>query len=73
MHLRQRGLDVVVCGTIEADNWVIARRIEHAVHSRAIHHAPHAKAGPRALPHFQPRTRPPDGHTFYEGMMGRAA
>ncbi|MGH7201298.1 MAG: hypothetical protein ACREJB_11885 [Planctomycetaceae bacterium] len=34
---------------------------------------PHvATAGPQALPHFQPKHRPPAGHTFFETATRKA-
>jgi hypothetical protein len=62
---RKAGLDVVVCGEDRKANKAIARQIEAAV-GPYQEEAPHRKAGPHALPHFQPHPRPPDGHSFYE-------
>ncbi len=62
---RQAGLDVVVCGGGIKANRALARQIETAV-GPAEREEPHDTAGPLALPHFQPATRPPAGHTFYE-------
>jgi hypothetical protein len=36
-------------------------------------HFPHAKAGPKSLPHCQPSDRPPEGHTFYETEKRKAS
>jgi len=62
---RQAGLDVVVCGGGIEANRALARQIENAV-GPAKRNEPHKSAGPSCLPHFQPRERPPEGHTFYE-------
>jgi hypothetical protein len=62
---RQRGEDVVVCGNNVKANGRLAQQIESAV-GPAKPSPPHKDAGPHALPHFQPVTRPPAGHTFYE-------
>src|ERR1051326_231823 len=60
---RRAGLDIVVCGDDLAANRRLARQIESAV-ANPVQQAPHKKAGPAALPHFQPDTRPPEGHSF---------
>jgi hypothetical protein len=62
---RQRGLDIVVCGDDTPANCLLAQAIERAV-GPCLHQGPHAKAGLYALPHWQQRVRPPDGHSFYE-------
>jgi hypothetical protein len=62
---RKAGLDVVVCGDSLKANRSLARKIETAV-GLAQRSRPHDRAGPHALPHFQPEPRPPEGHTFYE-------
>jgi hypothetical protein len=62
---RQAGLDIVVCGDDRKANKAIARRIEAAV-GRYTEQKPHRRAGPHTLPHFQPESRPPEGHSFYE-------
>jgi hypothetical protein len=62
---RQAGLDIVVCGDEVKANSRLARRIEAAVGTPKPQ-APHKTAGPFALPHFQQKTPPPDGHSFYE-------
>ncbi len=62
---RRAGLDVVVCGNHLKSNQRLAREIEAAV-GPYQQETPHRNAGPHALPHFQPQTRPPLGHTFYE-------
>jgi len=62
---RQAGSDVVVRGADLRANRALARSIEGAV-GPCVRSDPHDKAGPAALPHFQPSQRPPEGHTFYE-------
>jgi hypothetical protein len=62
---RQAGGNVVVCGDDTDANRRLAQRIEAAV-GPCQRSDPHKKAGPHALPHYQPVTRPPEGHTFYE-------
>lgn len=62
---RRAGGDVVVCGPDRTANRTLARAIEAAV-GPYKRNDPHDKAGPQALPHFQPDPRPPEGHTFYE-------
>jgi hypothetical protein len=63
---RQAGRDVVVCGDDLGANRRAAQNIELLANGEYVRHPPHASAGPYALPHCQPRTRPPQGHTFYE-------
>jgi hypothetical protein len=62
---RQAGLDIVVCGDEIRANERLARQIEAAV-GPYEQEVPHRRAGPNALPHFQPDPRPPAGHSFYE-------
>ena len=62
---RKAGEDVVVCGNDLKANARLARQIEAAV-GPFKQEPPHKEAGARALPHFQPDPRPPQGHTFYE-------
>lgn len=62
---RKGGLDIVVCGNERGANQALARRVEAAV-GPYQQEPPHADAGPNALPHFQPKSRPPAGHSFYE-------
>jgi hypothetical protein len=63
---RRNGGDVVVCGPNPFDNSRDARAVEAAVGSERFH-APHRDtAGPLALPHWQQRVPPPEGHTFFE-------
>jgi hypothetical protein len=67
------GNDIVVCGGTGAANRALAQKIANAVgpNKRGV---PHQKrAGPHALPHFQPDPRPPDGHVFYETDKRKAA
>src|SRR5947209_11112682 len=61
---RQAGQDVVVCGKDVRANRQRAQSIESAV-GPCQREDPHENAGPMALPHYQPTTRPPEGHTFY--------
>jgi hypothetical protein len=62
---RAAGQDVVVRGADHDENKRLAQQIEAAV-GPYVRGTPHRSAGPHALPHFQPRQRPPEGHTFYE-------
>jgi len=64
--VRKGGRDVVVCGPNLAANRSLARTIELNANGSAKLCPPHQNAGPNALPHYQPDTRPPAGHTFYE-------
>lgn len=67
------GNDVVVCGDDVKVNRFVAQSLANAVGPNK-RHVPHAKqAGPYALPHFQPASRPPDGHLFYETDKKKAA
>jgi hypothetical protein len=68
---RQAGGDVVVRGNDLRANRALARSIEDAV-GPCIRSDPHDGVGPLALPHFQPRPRPPEGHTFYETQTRKA-
>jgi hypothetical protein len=64
---RLAGQDVVVRGSDEDANRLLAYRIENAAGAASRPQFPHRRtAGPRALPHFHQRTRVPPGHTFYE-------
>lgn len=64
---RKAGLDIVVCGDDTMHNCNIAKRIEIQAHGpKSKHGGPHEEAGLNALPHWQPPTRPPRGHSFYE-------
>lgn len=63
---RKVGRDVVVCGDDLAMNRATAERIETAANGVSKRCPPHVNAGPNALPHYQPKSRPPTGHTFYE-------
>ena len=69
---RRAGFDVVVCGNNLSLNRAMASRIELAANGAYLRHTPHASAGPNALPHVQPVSRPPEGHTFYETSHRRA-
>jgi hypothetical protein len=62
---------VVVCGDDTDANRRLASAIESAV-GPGRRSDPHNKAGPHALPHYQPDPRPPDGHTFYETARRKA-
>jgi len=64
--LRKGGGNVVVCGDSIKHNRRLAQSIEQQASGRWKRHEPHASAGTDALPHCQPETRPPEGHTFYE-------
>jgi hypothetical protein len=68
---RRSGLDVVVCGEDTFANAALAHAIESAV-ARCKPDGPHDVAGSLALPHFQPKKRPPSGHTFYETPVRKA-
>lgn len=63
---RKAGRDVVICGDDLATNRATAERIETAANGLSKRCPPHVNAGPKALPHYQPKSRPPAGHTFYE-------
>jgi hypothetical protein len=65
IDLRRNGEDVVVCGDDRGANRRLAGHIERTANGNAIAHPPHhASAGIRALPHWQPNPRPPEGHTY---------
>ncbi len=69
---RQAGQDIVVCGSDAVANRLLAADIESAAGPWA-HHLPNlATTGPRALPHFQQRRKPPAGHSFYETASHKA-
>jgi hypothetical protein len=64
---RKNGLDVVVCGDDTSSNCLLAMRIERqATGGQEKHEGYHEGAGLNALPHWQPRSRSPAGHSFYE-------
>jgi hypothetical protein len=63
---RRNGQHVVVCGRDLAANRRLAQAIERNANGVCKRCPPHARAGSRALPHYQPDPRPPAGHTFYE-------
>src|SRR5207244_2097674 len=69
---RQNGLDIVVCGADETDNYLLAADIEAAAGPWTHHRSHPVNAGPRALPHFQQRRKPPHGHSFYETATKKA-
>ena len=63
---RNAGNGIVVCDGLTADNRKLAKEIEEAVvgTGNAREDPAHViSAGPDALPHFQPRVRPPAGHS----------
>ncbi len=63
---RQAGSDVVVCGPDKGVNRSQAEAIERAANGVCQRHQYHPSTGLLGLPHWQPVTRPPAGHTFYE-------
>ncbi len=72
---RRAGRDIVICGDGLAANQNTAWVIEEAAvgAGKFKQHLPHVHtAGPKALPHFQPKKRPPDGHTFFETSAQKA-
>jgi hypothetical protein len=62
---RRSGLDIVVRGEDKRENSAKAKAIEAAVGFWKCH-APHAREGPFALPHYQQDRPRPEGHSFYE-------
>jgi hypothetical protein len=69
---RQGNGDVVICGPDTLENSREAYAIESTV-GPCIPDGPHLDAaGNLALPHFQRRVPPPDGHTFYETHVRKA-
>ena len=72
MAIRQAGGDIVVCSDETKDNRALAEKIEHAAVGPFKVEKPHKNAGPHALPHCQPATRPPAGHSFYETKHKKA-
>jgi hypothetical protein len=68
---RRVGLDVIVCGDDTLANCLAAEVIERAV-GPCYHDGPHAAGGLQALPHWQQRSPPPQGHSFYETHMRKA-
>jgi hypothetical protein len=72
---RAAGNDIVICDGSLADNRMLAKEIEEAVVGvgNAKEDPPHViAAGPDALPHFQPKVRPPQGHSFFETSTQKA-
>jgi hypothetical protein len=70
--LRRSGRDVVVCGADDSSNRERAASIERNANGAIKHCGPHPNAGPNALWHYQPHSRPPEGHTFYETTTRKA-
>lgn len=68
---RRIGNNVVVRGDDVDANRRLAEQIESAV-GQCRRSDPHRSAGSHALPHYQPQSRPPDGHTFYETLRRKA-
>jgi hypothetical protein len=62
---RKLGRDIVVHGDNEDANRKLAQEIESLV-GPCLRHPPHSSAGLQSLSHFQPKQRPPQGHSFYE-------
>ena len=72
---RTAGNDIVVCDGSTAENRKLTKEIEEAVVDvgNAKEDPAHViAAGPDALPHFQPKVRPPDGHSFFETSTQKA-
>src|SRR5271157_5039217 len=69
---RQAGLDIVICGEEAVANRLLAADIESAAGPWTHHYPNLATTGPRALPHFQQRRKPPAGHSFYETANHKA-
>jgi hypothetical protein len=68
-------LAIVVCDGTTPDNRKLATEIEELVVGvgNAREDPPHViSAGPDALPHFQPKARPPAGHSFFETSTAKA-
>ena len=69
---RLAGRDIVVCGGLHrkgAPSPAASKLLWDPVYDTR----PTRVRGPRALPHFQPLNRPPDGHSFYETDRIQAA
>lgn len=65
----------MVCGNDPLENAKTAMEIEKAAVGAGGVKRDKAHvftARPEALPHYQPRTRPPEGHTFFETLMRKA-
>lgn len=72
IKIRMAGGDIVVCGGDLVANRQVAMQLEQAV-GPWLRQLPHRQsAGSNALPHFQQRNPPPDGHTFYETATTKA-
>lgn len=69
---RNTGRDIVVCGEDEKANRKQASDIETAVGPWLRQQKHKYSAGPQALPHFQQKTPPPNGHSFYETGKAKA-
>jgi len=70
---RKQGDDVVICGPDKDANSKLAESIEKNANGSYVRHPPHAtSAKSKALPHYQPTQRPPEGHTFYETSSRKA-
>jgi hypothetical protein len=62
-----------VCGQDTFQNCSLAEQIEGAAAppgGKVLHHPPHL--GSESLPHWQQRTPPPAGHSFYETPLRKA-
>ncbi|HEX5271558.1 MAG TPA: hypothetical protein VFW33_13770 [Gemmataceae bacterium] len=62
----------MVCGPDAVANRLLAADIEAAAGPWTHHYPNLATTGPRALPHFQQRRKPPAGHSFYETANHKA-
>jgi hypothetical protein len=69
---RKQGNDVVVCGDNLMANRQQAMMIEAATGPWMRQQRHSNTAGPMALPHFQQKSPPPIGHTFYETTTAKA-
>src|SRR5262245_61614659 len=68
---RQAGLNVVVCGDDHRANRHVAQVVEAAVGPYVLQRF-HPTAGPAAMPHYQQKQPPPEGHCFYETAQRKA-
>lgn len=72
VRIRMASGDVVVCGDDLSANRQVAMQLEQAI-GAWLRQLPHRQSAvPKALPHFQQRNPPPDGHTFYETLTMKA-